>query len=470
MVEARANGQDGYMNMDESTESRPADDSSSAVEQSLNKLRRSTGNTMLGGVATGIARHLNIDPVIVRIAFVVLTFIGLSGPILYLACWAFVPVEGKDKGIVGEAFGLGDNEPQVRNIGLFSAIVVAAAAALGNSAWGGGGVFWAFFWVAFWLGVPVLGIYWFLVVRPQQRAQKQEDAEFLSANQPSPTSTEPTSSVSVAEPQTRTSDYLPVTASTSLEVPSVQDSADFDDAEPQTKLSRGHGESDSGTPSHAEQQWGASDIPPEGTLSTALEEKPGSGWSPALFLITISSIAIAWGGIWLWALENTRVDASTYFASALGIIAIGLLVGTKIGNAGLLVPVGLIAAAGLAISSVAPSGTSGQLHVTPESANEVPSVIDFGAGQLWVDFSGIDDVAELEGQRIQIDSGAGEVRVVVPDDLDVEVDASVRMGDLSIFGERESGIRVGRAVAGDSDDAFIIDINHNFGTVEVTRS
>lgn len=48
----------------------------------------------LGGVATGIAMRFQIDPVIVRIAFVALALSGGVGVPLYLAGWLLLPEEG----------------------------------------------------------------------------------------------------------------------------------------------------------------------------------------------------------------------------------------------------------------------------------------------------------------------------------------------------------------------------------------
>ena len=44
--------------------------------------------------AGGLARHLDIDPIIVRVALVVLVFFGGSGLLLYGAMWLLVPEEG----------------------------------------------------------------------------------------------------------------------------------------------------------------------------------------------------------------------------------------------------------------------------------------------------------------------------------------------------------------------------------------
>ena len=60
-------------------------------------IRRTVGDRRrVAGVAGGLARHLDIDPLIVRVAFVVLTFFGGAGLVLYIACWLLVPEEGSD--------------------------------------------------------------------------------------------------------------------------------------------------------------------------------------------------------------------------------------------------------------------------------------------------------------------------------------------------------------------------------------
>jgi phage shock protein PspC (stress-responsive transcriptional regulator) len=56
-------------------------------------LYRPRDNRMIAGVCSGIARHFNIDPAIVRIAFVASLF--LPGPqiLIYLAAWLLMPDE-----------------------------------------------------------------------------------------------------------------------------------------------------------------------------------------------------------------------------------------------------------------------------------------------------------------------------------------------------------------------------------------
>ncbi len=60
-------------------------------ETSAKKLFRDHENSIIGGVAAGIAAYFNIDVVWVRIAFVITTFFWGFGPIVYLILWIVVP-------------------------------------------------------------------------------------------------------------------------------------------------------------------------------------------------------------------------------------------------------------------------------------------------------------------------------------------------------------------------------------------
>ena len=55
------------------------------------RLYRSTSDKVIGGVAGGLADYLNIDPVIVRIIFVLLAVFGGSGVLVYIILWIVIP-------------------------------------------------------------------------------------------------------------------------------------------------------------------------------------------------------------------------------------------------------------------------------------------------------------------------------------------------------------------------------------------
>jgi phage shock protein PspC (stress-responsive transcriptional regulator) len=63
------------------------------------RLHRRHGGRMLGGVAVGLADYFDVDPVLVRVGFVVLAFVGGLAVPLYLAGWALIPDEDTDTSI-----------------------------------------------------------------------------------------------------------------------------------------------------------------------------------------------------------------------------------------------------------------------------------------------------------------------------------------------------------------------------------
>ena len=54
---------------------------------------RSRSDKMIGGVCGGIARYFNIDPVIVRLIFVLSVFLGGVSPLIYILLWIVMPEE-----------------------------------------------------------------------------------------------------------------------------------------------------------------------------------------------------------------------------------------------------------------------------------------------------------------------------------------------------------------------------------------
>lgn len=55
------------------------------------RLYRSENNRVLGGVCGGIGEYFSLDPVIIRLAFVIFTLMGGSGILLYIILWIVVP-------------------------------------------------------------------------------------------------------------------------------------------------------------------------------------------------------------------------------------------------------------------------------------------------------------------------------------------------------------------------------------------
>ncbi len=73
------------------------------MTQAPQRLLRSRTEKVIAGVAGGIAAYVDVDPVIVRLAFLALTFTGV-GLFLYPILWIIMPIEGTQKAGPAQAF------------------------------------------------------------------------------------------------------------------------------------------------------------------------------------------------------------------------------------------------------------------------------------------------------------------------------------------------------------------------------
>jgi phage shock protein PspC (stress-responsive transcriptional regulator) len=66
------------------------------------RLERSRSNRKIAGVSGGLAQYFDMDPIVFRIGFIILTVLGGSGLLVYVAGWLILPEEGKDESIAAE--------------------------------------------------------------------------------------------------------------------------------------------------------------------------------------------------------------------------------------------------------------------------------------------------------------------------------------------------------------------------------
>ena len=351
----------------------------------LGRLRRSVTDRHVAGVAGGIARHLDVDAIIVRVALVVAVFFGGAGLLLYVAAWILVPEEGTDD----EPLGL---DQRSRTIALVGVGVLALVAALGD--WAGA------FWFPWPLAIGAALVVWFL-------NRKQQGSPGSYAGAPPEYDGE-----------------LPVDDHAPAYAPSYAPSYDpsYDPA-----YGSGAGYGPGG-------QWAAYDRP----RRPRNPRKRG----PILFWFTIALIALAEGVLGVVDVAGVPVADSAYPALALGITALMLVVGSFYGRAGGLILVGLVAALATAAATVGGSIGDETHYYAPTDASEVRQAYDFGGGRFTLDLSDVSDVDELDGRDVSIDGVGGVVEVVVPDGMDVDVSTQVVGGQSEVFDQRSDGFDI----------------------------
>jgi phage shock protein C len=77
------------------------------------KLTRSSQDQVIAGVCSGLAKYFNTDPVLVRIIFFLLVFMGGSGVFLYLVLWLILPTDAEAK---TEHPNPGQHEPVIEHL------------------------------------------------------------------------------------------------------------------------------------------------------------------------------------------------------------------------------------------------------------------------------------------------------------------------------------------------------------------
>ena len=137
----------------------------------LGRLRRSVTDRHIAGVAGGIARHLDIDPIIVRVALVVAVFFGGAGLLAYVGAWILVPEEGSDD----QPLGL---DQRSRSLALAGVGVLALLCAVGD--WAGA------FWFPWPLAIIAAFAVWFLH-RKDVSSARRSPRQGYGYEQPLPT-------------------------------------------------------------------------------------------------------------------------------------------------------------------------------------------------------------------------------------------------------------------------------------------
>jgi phage shock protein PspC (stress-responsive transcriptional regulator) len=117
-------------------------------------LVRRADDRVIAGVCGAVARHLGIDPIIVRVVVVALAFAGGAGLLAYAAAWLLVP--GEEGGEVQQRGTLAT---------IAGAVIVVAAVAWAMPDWIGPG-FGGFAWFA---GIAAIGAALYYATRGEER-------------------------------------------------------------------------------------------------------------------------------------------------------------------------------------------------------------------------------------------------------------------------------------------------------------
>jgi len=75
--------------------------------EKTNRLYRSAKSRVFGGVAGGIADYFDVDPILIRMLFVIIAFAGGGGVLVYIILWIAIP----EQPIIPPVFNMGSGDP-----------------------------------------------------------------------------------------------------------------------------------------------------------------------------------------------------------------------------------------------------------------------------------------------------------------------------------------------------------------------
>lgn len=191
--------------------------------------------------------------------------------------------------------------------------------------------------------------------------------------------------------------------------------------------------------------------------------------------LTVGTLLVLAGLVWL-ADETGVVDVAWPVTVALAVAAVGvlLLATARSPHAGGLVPLGIVLLVVMVLTSILPGvplvgGGTGERTYRPTTAAELSGQYELGAGDLVLDLRDLPP-RTTAGRETEVSVGMGEITVLVPHDLSVDVTASAGTGQVDVLGTRHEGPgpRVDELV-GSGADPLVLRLHVGIGSVEVTR-
>jgi phage shock protein PspC (stress-responsive transcriptional regulator) len=432
------------------------------------RLTRSTDDKIVSGLCGGLGRHFNVDPVVFRVAFVVLSLAGGSGVLLYLVGWLLVPDDRSGGATILDRARHGHSS-QVLAAVLLAVGAIVVLDRLGDH--GGGGRFGGL--VLLGVGAAVL---WSRRdhAGPSLPPPAAPPGSPPAGPPPPPWAPQPPRTLGAgpgADPagdDSGTAVDESRTATTPLTGTEPLTATAATDASPTTHATQVD------VTGSGDRTWSAAGptVPTRPVPAPAARaRRPRS----VLVAVTLSVLAILAGALAL-VTATGAVDVPVTVGLALALLVVGgaLLVGAWRGRARWLIPLGLILAVALpaaAAVDVPLRGGVGDRSYQPRSVAELRSPYRLAAGDLVVDLTAVD----LSGstRKVVASMGAGELQVVVPEATEVVVDGHVGAGSMVLFGRQTDGMDNGRHVVQPGREGggrLVLSARTGFGRLEVRRA
>jgi phage shock protein PspC (stress-responsive transcriptional regulator) len=385
---------------------------------------RRSSDRKIAGVAAAIARRYAVDPVLVRVAFVVATVCGGAGVLLYLLGWLLLPLEDHASGAGGVARGARHSMSALLTIVLVVLLIPAAGAVFDGHA---SGI----------IGLAVALGALFLLHHSRGALGEIPRSRQVGAPQ-TETPPTPAGSAAATTPATPPDDAA-------QSAPPAWDPL--------------------GVASFA---W---DLPEPSAQPDPAGSPPGARWK--ITPITLG-LALLVGGIAL--AFAPALSAAQITAILLGVVGLGLVVGAFLqagrGLIAVAIPLALLTWVLGAVPS--PGFKAGVGHWNAVTTNQVQPRYSVTLGNGELDLSGL-QLTNGQVVRTNVAVGIGQTRIYLPPNVDAQVSCQAQIGDVDCLGHRDSESFPSRVTVTDNGrdgpggGTLILDVHSGVGQIRVDR-
>jgi hypothetical protein len=191
--------------------------------------------------------------------------------------------------------------------------------------------------------------------------------------------------------------------------------------------------------------------------------------------ITFFAVLVVIGTLALISTAGVSVPVSAYFAATLATLALGLILGAWVGRARGLIFLAILATFGLIVSS----GTErfgdeiGRNDFRPRTVAQIADRYDFSVGNATLDLRAVDFTGAQQDTTVVMK--LGQVRVLLPDNVDTTASIQMDRGRAQVFGREWSSQDLNSqevtdlGADGTGGGTLHLTIQTNTGNVEVSR-
>lgn len=444
-------------------------------------LQRPAHGAPIAGVCAAVADRTGIDPLVIRVAAVLLAVSSGIGLVLYLAGWMLIPREGHTRGILLETFPGLAGAPRwmlVSVLAVALVLVTVTATRLTST--------------SLFPAVVIALVYYFGVHRPRRSRELRATRWPPSA----PSGQQPAGAMPPPRPFGAP---VPSDATTEAGTPTVIRPAPGSSPAHGTAPTHGHAAGPTRDPqaAYASPPRAPSSSAPDPAVHGYLSHPDPIGlYAPppprpraqrlpdpqrlakrTLGLLTVTTVGVTWTALALAGAAGHPVPPYLWATTALLVVGAALVAAAWVGRPRGMVGAALVLALVATAGAYRPERPIPQPVMAPESvtygvANALPTVDDWDVGTPTIDLRTLD---LHEDVTYDVHMNAGTVTILVPRSARVVVNGRVGMGTMTLGDwsvDAPPAQSVTRTVSAGAPDAHTITVNASteFGELVVVPS